>query len=764
MRNVTRKFLFALLTVCLMLSVLAGAVPTAMAETATNETQRYNIMLVIDGSGSLETASKTDPDGMRYELISHLLGNIGNDGHNIGAIVFSGNNGTDSSASAMESGIMLNTGIMSLDDPSPDGRPTKDYIYNQIVKTGYDHTRNGTTDVGTAVRVAQRTLLAKQKENGLESVVLLFTDGVTELRNDAQRKASAKNLSTATSEMSANGIRLMGLFLNKDGKLKSDEIKGIVCAANGITETAPEFEYSYQEIKNASGINATVHTMMEFLGYIHPNPDPEIIYGDLNDTFTIPGVGVEEMNISLYSHKGEALPDMTIELTRPDGTTLSGSDLRAIGRIGRTFHVYKLVAPMPGEWKMHIRVPKGNSVGYCYDPVYSVLIDAGLSTTPDVSEWHVNKDVTFNAFLSQNGTTVTEPAAYREYGCTLVITDKVSGTAETFEIPNDGTGKFAKTLKLDKYGQFEAKVLFTCDELLVESNALGYLLENQAPTIIGTPKESVTYGLFQQNTATIDLSPYFNDREDGKNVTLSVKGSSCPSDVYTLNGTTLEVQSDKLSNDTIDFIVTDSQGATTEFQLAVASHSVTTGLIILGAVILGIIVLIVIVIIIIFQSVKPKGSLTLSFTITDENGGEHSSSVFLGVPNYNAPSNTTLGALLGKALSSETLLLEIDMEQEKAVELLTAELRHLNKIRVSRCVLIEGGKLIGAVKVVSGREKMVLMNKSWSCRPENIRYVLTFTASKKSRGGESELDQLLDTDNSTGDSYVDSNGMDDLFS
>ena len=340
----------------------------------------------------------------------------------------------------------------------------------------------------------------------------------------------------------------------------------------------------------------------------------------------------------------------------------------------------------------------------------------------------------------------------------------MTGKSETLEIPNDGTGKFNKTLKLDKYSQFEAKILFTCDELLVTSNTVGYLLENQAPTTVGVQKEILTYGLFQNNTASVDLTPFFNDREDGKNLTLAVKGSSCPSDVYTLNGTNLELQSDKLGDDTIDFIVTDSQGATAEFQLAIASKSVTTGLIILGAIILGIIVVIVIVIIIIFQSVKPKGSLTLSFTIPDENGGEHTSSLFLGVPNYNAPSNTTLGALLGKALSSETLLMEIDMDQDAAVEILTADLIYLNKIRVSRCVLFEGGKLLGAVKVVSGREKVVLMNKSWSCKPDNVKYVLTFTASKKSGGGDSELDQVLDSDNSTGDTYIDSNGVDDLFS
>lgn len=729
MRTITKKILSVLLVLCFTVTVLLSAVVSvAKAADSAAAPKRFNIMMVIDGSGSLETDDKTDPDRMRYELISDLLGVLEDDGHNIGAIVFSGNKTTDTSEAAMQSGILLNTGMLSLDSASPDGRPVKDYVYDRVVDTGYDKSRKGTTDVGTAVLVAERILQEKQKENGLESLVFLFTDGNTDMHTLAQEEISAKNMATATSEMQASGIRLMGAFLNKGGKLSSSEIKGVVCAANGITETSKEFSYSYVEIHDASSAHEAVNAILKFLGYIDgPTPDP--ITDNLHVEFVIPGIGVEEMNIRLYSVNGATLPSLDVKLTQPDGTVLQGADLKAMGRISRTFHVYKLVDPAPGKWVLDVVVPAGNKIAYIYNPVYSLHIDAAMNVTPDASEWHVNKNVTFAGSLVQNGAAVTDPASYREYACSLVITNLVDGTAETIDIPNDSSGKFEKTLTLDKYGQFKAQMVFSCDKLSVEANTVEYLLENEAPTTNGTVKQKLTYGLFQENTYSLDLSQYFNDREDGKNLTLQLQNASCAADAYTLNGAALELKNAKLKNDTMEFTVQDTQGAAATLKLEITSRSVTAGLVTLIIVILAILAVIAIVIIIVLNSIKPKGELAVSFEV-ELGGRTESVHMYLHVPNVNAPSSTNLKKLLTEALNDDALRLDGGLDPENVKVALRSAMADLDEVAVRSTIKQKKKKLTGAILVKKGKTKKVLFDSSITVVVGGIDFTLEFITEK----------------------------------
>lgn len=751
-RAISLLLVLCLATVCLLPS---STVPAEAAQSS-SAPKRFNIMLVIDGSGSLETEDRTDPDRMRYELVSDLLGNLENEGHTLGAVVFSGT--TKKDTSSMEKGIMLNTGLLSLDTLGPKGLPVKEYIYNQIVDTGYDRTRNGTTDVGTALLVAERTLLEKQKENGLESLIFLFTDGVTDLPSKALMNQSKENLNTATSEISGtDNVRLMGIFLNKKGKLPSKEIKGIVCAANGISESSEEFNNSYVEIHNAASAHQAVAVMLRFMGYIS-NQEPTVIYDNLDDTFTVPGIGVEGINIRLYSPNGQTLPKMTVVLTRPDGTELKGAELNAIGRFGRTFHVYQLVSPMPGTWNLHIEVPKGNKVGYCYDPVISLHVDAGMEVSPDPASWHVNKEVTFTGYLSQGGTKVTDPTSYREYVCTLVITNLMDGSVETFEIPTTTSGIFQLTHKLDKYGLFEAQILFTCDEIIVASNAIEYQLINNAPAAESPAKVKVTYGLFHNSIHDIDLTRYFADTEDGHNVTIRLQATDCPTDSYTLEGTQLQLNATKLSTNTMDLVIEDSQGSITPLQLAITSTNATALMVTLLIIAAVLLVIAICVVIWIFLSVKPKGSLKLTFS--NDSADSEPQSIYLGVPNANADSVTNLYKLIRDALSKNVTGLPQEVAEELK-NIIRSNQRALNGIRIRCVVKLLQGKLTGMIGITDNGDKTVLYDSAWSTKIDGVSYTLTFTVAKKSRKDNPDDDLFSDFEENS-DDFVSND--DDLFS
>ena len=102
------------------------------------------------------------------------------------------------------------------------------------------------------------------------------------------------------------------------------------------------------------------------------------------------------------------------------------------------------------------------------------------------------------------------------------------------------------------------------------------------------------------------------------------------------------------------------------------------------------------------------------------------------------------------------------MDQQTAIDALRADLIHMYKVRISRGIQLEKGKLTGNIKIVNGTEKVVLYNKTWIYRPDTIKYVLTFNTAG-TETDESEMEQVLNTDNTTEDAYQESTGVDSLF-
>ena len=679
----------------------------AMSTGNSNAAKRYNIMLVIDGSGSLISSTKTDPNGMRYELVDDLLGILEDDGHNIGAIVFSGNNSSNTSDMAMEQGIRLNTGMLSLDEVAPNGSLPKDYIAEKIRNAGVDLTLNGKTDIGTAILVAERELQTAQAENGLEPLVFLFTDGCTEISHPGVLAKSEQNLNTATLEMSQNGIRLFGAFLNKNGGRDSSEISGIVCAANSISINSEQFLESYVEINDAASCHAAVNTLMKFLGYVDSRPAVPVT-GSITDTFTIPGIGVEEINIRLYSYNGENLPDMEVEITQPDGTVLSGVPLNALCRSSRTVRVYKLSDPMCGTWKLKVTVPQDNTVAYVYAPVVSLFIDADMSVAPDIVDLHVNSNAAFTGALSQKGTVITDPLAYREYTCNLTITDLWDGSVETYEI-SENNGSFVQNLLLDKYGTFEAQIVFSCDMVNVPSEVQTIKLENRAPTAKAAELE-LRSGLFQDKVTDVNLLDYVDDREDGKNLSIELATSDCDPEAFALDGGNLRIVNKLIGDAKLNFTVTDSQGASATLWVRIQCQNVTIWFV------LAFIALAVLIIVIVCAALlernrrKPEGDLSVEFALKFD-GVEKPVALELQMPGRDASSKTNLRELLMRALEDDTgrVLPGITCGDVKAQ--LSQFNAMLDKISLSKTITHAGGKRRGGLCVKQGNKKFVMPDK-----------------------------------------------------
>lgn len=697
----TAAVLIGMLAVVLFIPVSAQATSTGND----NAAKRYNIMLVIDGSGSLISSSKTDPNGMRYELIDDLLGILEDDGHNIGAIVFSGNNSSSTSDAAMEQGIMLNTGMLSLDKVAPNGSLPKDYIAEKIRNTGVDRTFNGKTDIGTAILVAERELQKAQAENGLESLVFLFTDGRTDIAYPSVLAKSEENLNAATLEMSQNGIRLFGAFLNKNGGLDASQISGIVCAANSISINSEQFQESYVEINDAASCHAAVNTLLKFLGYVDSRPAVPVT-GSIEDSFTIPGIGVEEINIRLYSYNGEDLPDMEVEITQPDGTVLSGIPLNALCRSSRTVRVYKLEDPMCGTWKLKVTVPKDNTVAYVYAPVVSLLIDAEMHITPEYL--HVNREAAFAGALFQKGNEITDPLAYREYTCNLVIKDLLDDSVKTYEIP-ENNGAFVQELLLDQYGTFEAQIVFSCDMVNVSSDVQTIKLGNSRPTA-NRQQLKLRSGLFQDKVTELNLLDYVDDLEDGKNLTIALRKGDFDPEAVSLSEGNLQIVNSRIGRTVLCFDVTDTQGAGTMLEIRITCRNMTVLFILAFIALIILIAALVYFVSVKWNKLKPEGDLSATVTLKFD-GVDKAIILALPMPGRDAPSKTNLWELARRALKEDDDRIDSGITCGDVKKQLSQFNSVLEKITFSKTVVRTGGKRQGGICVKQGKKKVVMPTK-----------------------------------------------------
>lgn len=721
------------LTKCLAVMVAVLCLLTALVTPATAATTvkgtgepRYNIMLVIDGSGSLTSrnAGCSDPKNMRYELIGELMAMMADDGHNMGAIVFSGTqshsqNPTDAE---MEQGIMLNTGLMNVEWFAKDGRSVKGYLEDEIKRVGVDLTGHGCTDIGTALYVAQEALLEKQQENGLESIVFLFTDGNTAFYGNPEGilRKSQENRDAATRSMSENGIRMFAAFLNDGGKLDGAETKRLVCAANGISADSSEFQHSYVEINSAASMHSAFDKFKIFLG-LKGIGNPVVTTKDLHDTFVIPGLGVEEMNIRLTSPNGEDLPDLAVTITQPDGTVMKATPQKQ----SRTYRVYKLVKPAAGQWKLNITVPKGNVLEYQYDPVISLYVDSVVTSDPAADQLCVNQNAAFHCQLAQYGVTVADPAAYQGYTCTLEMKNVVTGAVETCEVAMNSNGQLIQSIPLMTYGTFEVRTVFTCGDIVVPSESLTLDLTNRTPEKQKDYNLQLKCGLFQPGTTSVELADAFVDPEDGTNLVYSVTQATCGADAYQLQGKELVLYNSKIGDNTLTLTATDSQGGAGTLVVTVSTTNVTLWYVLA---ILAVLILVAIVAIIHERNKRanlPEGELLVSFDMMQEGKPVHIQ-LPLDVPGVETTHKTNLNSLLQNALRVDEQKITGNTLAEDVKGYLIPMTSQLKEIGVSATVKKRSKGKVGAVAVQQGKHTSVLYGSFRDFLVNDVTFTLEF--------------------------------------
>lgn len=478
-----------------------------LSQTAVSATQTAgggkNVLVVMECSGSLHRGICSDPNDYRYEATAMLLDLLCGSGNQVGAIVFNSTTSTsDTSVAHMQEGLRLNTGLAPLEDQA-DAAALMEQI--ESISVG------GYTDIGTPLLEAAELLREASAENGMESVIILFTDGATETKDKYQGlsacpvyEKSLENREKAVSIIRESGIALYGVSLGAD-QGEDTEVLNLVRSAN--TEKVSQ---RYIPVKEAASLTGAFRQFFTMISDTEPR-DFE------NETrFAVPGKGLHDIRISV-TVKGEtiqdserALDNLKVEIDRPDANASSGSQM--VSR-GKNYAVYEIRDPEAGPWCVRVECPGAQVQS-------SILLNSDLQaeTFYSVSEDKIQfgESVSIIAKLYDAGQPLTSETDYTGYECRLRY--QKDGTEEIKEVDLvylESAEGFAGPVTIRGYGTYYVWTEFSCGEsITVKTPMTIWDIPNDTPDAPKNYTLSAVMSLLQDGTTELNLLTLVTDKND----------------------------------------------------------------------------------------------------------------------------------------------------------------------------------------------------------------------------------------------------------
>lgn len=532
-RRAAALVMAVVLSLCFVLSAAADK------ELAAQQSNRFNVMLVIDGSGSLVSKSNgTDKDGLRYDAIELFMALLTNQGNNVGAVVFD-----DDSQQ-----YILNTGISSVS-----GKDEKMSIAKQIRDAG----TGGDTDIGSALLTAVEQLEAQQQTDDNRSAIILFSDGRTDLGGDEKAyEQSLANKDEAITRAQAAQIPIYGICLAASPVADPAEVEEIADRTSGSSvtinnadELSAAFEQFYKMIFNTSSTQAENEVFPED--------------GVLNLKTTVPAYGAEEINVILNGKNAE---DLSVSAKAPS-KSYSSADLDKNTITAGEYKVVKIVAPEKGEWDFTIQGTPGSSV--ILNVLYNVDTTAVLSTADGADSYGEGSAAPLKLEMYKDGTAVQDVSVTSDYKATLTVTDLSSGkTVETLPMQADGSAFTCDVSGLDG-GSYSFVGQLVHDGVQIQSNTVNISWNNTPPDFANADKNKIKDGvkIVKKIVTPItgrkykeDLTNLFADDQDGQ-LSYQIVSSQLVSDTAKLDGSVLTVNTARSRSGDLVVRAVDSQGA-----------------------------------------------------------------------------------------------------------------------------------------------------------------------------------------------------------
>jgi uncharacterized protein containing a von willebrand factor type A (VWA) domain len=528
------KILKTFLIMFLLITVNISIIRADVQKIKYNNLTHFNVGLVIDGSGSL---GSTDPNKLRYDAIDLFLALLTNKGNNIDTVVFNDN----------KSGYAFHSGLMSVD-----GRESKLNLSNEIRNTPI----TGDTDIGGSLLEAVNTLKDASEQNGLKSVIILFSDGRSDLGNDEKAyKKSLENKETAIVAAQDANIPVYTICLNASEVADPAELREISTRTSGDT----------LEVKDASDLESAFESFYKLIFATSGLDRLDASYneeGIFEYDFTVPSYGAEEVNIIIDSN-GVG----NIALTSPSGD-VSSEDIENMSMSAGNVKVIKLVEPKSGSWKVVLNGSPSDKV--TINVLYSMNVEGALET--ESNEYEVGKAAKVTAYLKNESGAIMDNAVTSEYKASIVVKNNETGAEESYEMSASTTdGTFMYELTAEKSSSYTVYAIFKSADIETKSNELNLNFGNTAPNIIETAKDikdgvvtkSVVVTPFTGHKADFNLSNYFTDNQDGTNLIYRIASSQLVDKTAIIDNDKLNINTRKSKSGNVVVEAVDKEGAAT---------------------------------------------------------------------------------------------------------------------------------------------------------------------------------------------------------
>lgn len=557
---------------------------TSLADGGDNGVNRFNVVLLLDASGSM---TRTDPNGYRYEALEQFVFMLADSGNYVGAVVFD----TNIEAENAVSPIM--------------GNSDKETVVNTLESFQPNH---GDTNIGMALQRSVEML----EENGnpnLPSVIVFVSDGNTDLPTEEEMSASLEAKADAIEQACVDGIEVYTVCLNANGEADTSEMIQISSATGGV----------FNEIQSAEDLQ---NTLTDFYGLIYntiPNPIDETFGPDgvIAKEFDIPGIGVEEVNFVIYGDVSE------INVKNSAGNLYNTEEY-----FGEECAMSKVYNPEAGKITVEFVGTPGTRV--CGNLVYNVNLSIVTSTNLDSNDktgWST-EPVEFSAVLGTGTEMASSDEEYYGYSAELVILNAYD--EELKRVPMTlNNAQFTVSELLDS-GTYKYRVDIAGINLEKSSDIEGpfILIVPSEPEPVSTPtpvvnqppiakEETVTYKkyliAFMDNTLEIPLEKLAEDPENEKLIYVIDSSSFMKADdyVYDEENAVISLHHYSLSTGSFDVRAIDPGGLCCEIHIVVKSIDVVK----ITAIVLGILavlfILAVAIVAYILKGIPLRGQLTV---------------------------------------------------------------------------------------------------------------------------------------------------------
>lgn len=563
-----------ILTVCLIMPMSVSSVENVTGA------QKFNVVFVVDASNSMNA---TDSQGWRFEAIDEFLSLLSLTGNYVGTVVFNGD-------------VQAANGVSPI--ASKEDKQTASNAVKGATPVGY-------TNIGEALTKANE--LIKNGDKNLPSIILLLSDGNTEMPSDADFNRSLAAQNNAVVDAKNNNTRIYCIGLNANGKMKQDELQNISGQTNGVFKIVSRAEDLQDVFK-------------EFYALIYnTSVAPEQVQLPAVKEFSVPKIGVEEANILIEGTTS------SIKLTQPSGNLLSDAELNAITTKGNHFTNIKIDKPMQGKWKIELDGDAGQNVVINFIPNLNVSL---LTVKPEGDSYKRDEIISIKTKIVSDGNEVTDASVYQEYPATLRITNaNDAGDSKDVEMQAID-GIYKADLAFETTGTYYVTAMIDIGYGNIAGNSVSVSVGNAVPKAKTDITKYTNYVTsFGKKTYEYKLDDLVSD-EDGDAISFSIDKFTFSAEDLA-DGTVefedgiLKITPARECKGTITIIASDESGASCEFNIEITYKNLLKFILMILLIIMVIGGIIFVIIHYLRTHKKFNGSITV--TAYDDDNGSYSS-------------------------------------------------------------------------------------------------------------------------------------------